>query len=376
MPTTNYVWHHSSLLAVVAATLSLTTGRGLSIVSQSLPPRELCTSSAPKITFFGSTPTSHCHFSNLKGFTLMSSLIKYSGNNNLVGQSSLLPLLCSFSSTVTIGHIDAISTFEMDQVERILDANTIQLKKKGVVRLAMVRMPSTSSSGNFQFPECFPYSPSYKIRQLIPKSTVVRIQTVRNASSSNKNNPPTVILVRDKDSVVVNRELVKAGFAKVINQSSLSTGTTEPSSLVDRNELLTLQNRAQVEGLGIFSRCDADSFKSGDGGGISKIPVVDAQFEPMERTTETVFTDDGGKQYLRIETIKDTSPPANPGDIKGCSDFKTYEDSLTWFEKYLPFYGDVAKLDRDGDGVPCPGLPHTSNRDMYRMKVPKTTKVR
>lgn len=28
-----------------------------------------------------------------------------------------------------------------------------------------------------------------------------------------------------------------------------------------------------------------------------------------------------------------------------------------------PFYGDVAKLDRDGDGVPCPGLPHTSNQD-------------
>ena len=57
----------------------------------------------------------------------------------------------------------------------------------------------------------------------------------------------------------------------------------------------------------------------------------------------------------------------------GCSDFNTYEDALRWYEYYKPFYGDVAKLDRDNDGIPCPGLPHTKNQDQYRMKVPSSS---
>jgi endonuclease YncB( thermonuclease family) len=359
------VSHYSTFIAVVAVTLSLT--RGLSNVS--LPPPSL----PPlyrDVASLGSKATSKAHLSLWQGITLLSSLMKNSENGRLVGQTTLDPL---FSSSIiphlAFGQLEEVSLLEMDQVERILDANTIQLKKKGVVRLAMVRMPSTSSSGSFHFPECFPYSPSYKIRQLIPKSTVVRIQRV---GSSTNNKLQTVILVRDEDSVVINRELVKTGFAKVTNQATPSTTTTEPSYLVSPAELLSLQNQAQVKGLGIFSKCDGDTFHPGDGGISTTIPVVQAQFEQLERTMETVWTDDGGKQRLRTVTSKETGPPANPGDIKGCSDFQTYEEAFVWFDKYRPFYGDVAKLDRDEDGIPCPGLPHTSNRDLYRMKVPKT----
>jgi hypothetical protein len=57
-------------------------------------------------------------------------------------------------------------------------------------------------------------------------------------------------------------------------------------------------------------------------------------------------------------------------DSSGCSDFRAYEDAFRWYETYFPFYGDVAKLDRNGDGVPCPGLPHTKVPEKYRMKVP------
>jgi hypothetical protein len=66
--------------------------------------------------------------------------------------------------------------------------------------------------------------------------------------------------------------------------------------------------------------------------------------------------------------------PGYFGDSAGCSDFSSYEDALRWYEKYFPFYGDVAKLDRNGDGVPCPGLPHTKVAEMYRMKVPSAVK--
>lgn len=37
---------------------------------------------------------------------------------------------------------------------------------------------------------------------------------------------------------------------------------------------------------------------------------------------------------------------------------------------------NVAKLDRNGDGVPCPGLPHTTNGEKYRIKRPNTSSSR
>lgn len=49
--------------------------------------------------------------------------------------------------------------------------------------------------------------------------------------------------------------------------------------------------------------------------------------------------------------------PANPGDSKNCGDFSTYAEAKAWFDLYFPFYGDVADLDANGDGIPCEGLP-------------------
>jgi hypothetical protein len=48
--------------------------------------------------------------------------------------------------------------------------------------------------------------------------------------------------------------------------------------------------------------------------------------------------------------------PANPGDTKNCTDFATYAAAKAWFDTYFPAYGDVAKLDQDGDGIPCETL--------------------
>jgi hypothetical protein len=49
--------------------------------------------------------------------------------------------------------------------------------------------------------------------------------------------------------------------------------------------------------------------------------------------------------------------PADPGDAVNCSDFDTWQDSQEWFDLYEPHYGDVAGLDRNGDGVACESLP-------------------
>ena len=50
-------------------------------------------------------------------------------------------------------------------------------------------------------------------------------------------------------------------------------------------------------------------------------------------------------------------PPADPGDIKNCGDFATWAEAQEWHDFYFPFYGDVANLDGDGNGVVCESLP-------------------
>ncbi|MPV87662.1 hypothetical protein GB882_03205 [Georgenia ruanii] len=50
------------------------------------------------------------------------------------------------------------------------------------------------------------------------------------------------------------------------------------------------------------------------------------------------------------------SAPAKPRNVN-CSDFRTQAEAQAWFNRYYPYYGDVAGLDRDHDGKACEALP-------------------
>ena len=54
-----------------------------------------------------------------------------------------------------------------------------------------------------------------------------------------------------------------------------------------------------------------------------------------------------------------TSPgiPPNPGDTVNCSDFATQAAAQAYYDQYYPYYGDVAGLDGDGNGIACESLP-------------------
>ena len=56
------------------------------------------------------------------------------------------------------------------------------------------------------------------------------------------------------------------------------------------------------------------------------------------------------------------TPPSNPGDSVNCTDFQTYQQAKTWFDQYFPYYGDVAGLDIDSDGIPCEQLAGAPER--------------
>ena len=160
---------------------------------------------------------------------------------------------------------------------------------------------------------------------------------------------------------MINEELVRTGFAYVRGRrvggngggssSSGSGGAGSTSSLLDsklRNDLIMMEQYARMKGLGIYQSC-----KDNDDGGIEEVVVVGgggegrrgtmgsntninnnnksnfvAEFEPMEYSTEIQYGDDGGRSVLRRQgdtSSSSSSPPAppdNPGDSKGCSDFR------------------------------------------------------
>lgn len=62
---------------------------------------------------------------------------------------------------------------------------------------------------------------------------------------------------------------------------------------------------------------------------------------------------------------------SDPGDTKNCVDFETYEDAKRYYDRYWAQFGDVARLDRDNNGVPCPSLPHTTDSALFQFKKPR-----
>lgn len=273
-----------------------------------------------------------------------------------------------------------------DKVKRVIDSSTILLEKSGIVSLDVVR----GAGSTYVLPECCTYAPAYKLKQLLKKDTLVKVINLSTAgnTSSTSSARPKVWIVRSQDDLNVNRELVRTGFGfvrkgggayysnnKMMDSSVLSNFDYEGMI----NEMTDLEKTARSKGMGIFKVCDdginVDNNNGGNDDAVSTSNFI-AEFEPMEYTTEIQYGDDGGKSVIVSNSDKQQGSfssitPSNPGDVRGCSDFTYYEDALGYYERYYPYYGDVAKLDRDGDGVPCPGLPHTSNQDRYRMKRPK-----
>ena len=80
-------------------------------------------------------------------------------------------------------------------------------------------------------------------------------------------------------------------------------------------------------------------------------PILDA---PILDTPilDTPILDTPGQPGIPASDV-----PPNPGNSKNCGDFSTRTEAQEWFDTYFPHYGDVARLDGDGDGMACESLP-------------------
>jgi endonuclease YncB( thermonuclease family) len=79
----------------------------------------------------------------------------------------------------------------------------------------------------------------------------------------------------------------------------------------------------------------------------------EAQYVAADAATPQVCSGGGGT----TPPPPPAGPPANPGNAKNCGDFATWQEANSWFQTYYPYYGDVAQLDADHDGIPCEALP-------------------
>jgi hypothetical protein len=54
--------------------------------------------------------------------------------------------------------------------------------------------------------------------------------------------------------------------------------------------------------------------------------------------------------------VRSAPAPARPADVD-CADFDTQAAAQAFHDRWFPLYGDVARLDGDGDGRACDSLP-------------------
>lgn len=239
------------------------------------------------------------------------------------------------------------AALETDLVVRVLDANTLKLERLGVVSMAAERTPS-------RVPDCFTYSPAAHLRQLLRPKEVVQFQALPAKPSGTQ-----VFLYRARDGLFVNEALVEGGWAKTAPLKAGSVGEL-PSVTDQLRKLETAQQTAKAAAVGLWQVCP-----TGESGFVD----LSEQFEPLGGAGSEF-------EYFRVApraaaTAAAAAELTDPGDSVNCSDFETWEGSKQWFDRYYPKFGDVANLDRDKDGVPCPGLPHTARRELYQPKRPR-----
>jgi len=268
--------------------------------------------------------------------------------------------------------------FHSDTVVRVVDANTIKLKLGGLASLAGVQTPLTGG-----FPECTSTYPSRQLQKLLPKGSLIQVRYL-SSDESNLKVPRVLIAFTSSNSNarLINAELIRSGYAKPVARGREAAEAVLPGFTQGLSEL---NQRAKDKQAGLYQICESDGTPispkkkivaaDNDQATANKTAKIDLQeqFEPLDYTTQTQWGIDGGKT-IRVAKETTKTVPTNPGDKVGCSDFDVYEDALKYYETYHPYYGDVARLDRDEDGVPCPKLPHTKNMNQFRRKVPMASR--
>ena len=139
-----------------------------------------------------------------------------------------------------------------------------------------------------------------------------------------------------------------AGFVQVFPTGGATPGST--------SNLNVEQAGGTVANLVVVKVGAAGSVSFYTQSGAHLVADVLGFFEPTAAATAGRFV--ALPAPRRVVDTRDVNkvPVANPGDVRNCGDFATWADANRWFWTYHR-WGDPAKLDGNGDGVPCESLP-------------------
>ena len=152
-----------------------------------------------------------------------------------------------------------------------------------------------------------------------------------------------------KDGTSINELLVRDGFAKA---------KAYKPNIRYRGVFEAVEKEARAAGRGYWGSCVDGTDKTkrgGSGAGTGFDPKANKAATASSSTARPARTQAERKQQERLAAA-DKTTLTNPGDVKNCRDFASYEDAKKYYDLYFPQFGDVAKLDGDGDGKPCEKL--------------------
>jgi len=229
----------------------------------------------------------------------------------------------------------------IDRVERVVDGDTVILQTAGRTRLIGINSPETVAPAQRQGapPGCYGPEASARLKEVLKPGLAVKTEVDVEAQDRYGR---ALLYLYTPDGSFINGNLVSGGFARA---KSYKPNVRYAKMLND------LQAEAKAKNVGLWGACES--------------PVVTAAPSKPSNAAAPSKPSDAAAPSKHKNTMTPASvaskPPAaqpleNPGDTKNCGDFATYADAKSWFDIYYPAFGDVAKLDGNGDGIPCEAL--------------------
>ena len=296
------------------------------VVGRDVRQRKRCTSSTLQLA---TRPTNDDElFSSMSRTHVVSSA---ENTQETLGKGAVsTTILAASAMIVTLMTPPAQAFVKSDQIiERVVDGDTLLTRSGTRLRMIGMNTPETVSSAQRQDgapPECFGPEASRYTKQLLPSGAAVRLET--DVEPTDQYGRSLAYVFRSTDGMFINGQLVREGFAV---QKSYGRNYKYETLLRE------YQKEAQQARRGLWGKCSDPSATTAQRNvppSLSSLPV----------TT-------GSSSKRPLVTV------ANPGDSKNCRDFADYRVAKDWYDTYFSLYGDVARLDGDGDGIPCEALP-------------------
>ena len=272
--------------------------------------------------------------------------------NGLLNDVAQRTLIAMIGAATIAWSPQASWSMQTDHIERVVDGDTVLLEELGRARLIGINTPETVSPAQQvrgEPPQCFGPEASAEMKRLLPAGTEVEFDTdVEPLDRFGRN---LVYLYKDGGSI--NELLFRKGFARA---------KAYKPNIRNQEMFNRLQAEAKLESLGLWGACfDAGSSSSSSGSSGGSSSTAGKGFGPNANqrptSTKTASSELQQQQRSTAREAKDVAAiEANPGDVKDCADFDSYDAAKAWFDRYYPAYGDVAKLDGDGDLKPCEAL--------------------